>query len=406
MRLAIFVLTVHMMTSDASAEENRVTVRGLSQHLQLTDWQASWLVQGEILPPVHPLRGGNLLAVVRASEESGRTLVLWSKDGQELGRSVLDIAGEIKDAQVFSNRLLVATAGEIVEIATEDLSKVRARSFIAPVTNTTLYELCPTGLWLIGDKSVFYFDLDGRPALEKVRPLVAVDKPTCPVNWGEVKQVCSVGLQLDRTRAIASEAGDVIVVEAFKDLYPYAGRNIDDVWPSTATAIERNGAIISQKPWSWMKTRWEWFWFKEGSSHSVPAAWPQLGGLVRTRYETERAPASLPFASRGSDFLFWKISDERDDTVLFRTDRRLRTVWKRKLADFGGDVVSPSWTSQVLFHDSSCRKFSSVKENGTIIAESKVEMREILLELQRTKFKRPRFAIGQSGESEWLLIAY
>jgi hypothetical protein len=393
-----------MMTSDASAEENRVTVRGLSQHLQLTDWQASWLVQGEILPPVHPLRGGNLLAVVRASEESGRTLVLWSKDGQELGRSVLDIAGEIKAAQVFSNRLLVATAGEIVEIATEDLRKVRARSFIAPVTNTTLYELCPTGLWLIGDKSVFYFDLDGRPALEKVRPLVAVDKPTCPVNWGEVKQVCSVGLQLDRTRAIASEAGDVIVVEAFKDLYPYAGRNIDDVWPSTATAIERNGAIISQKPWSWMKTRWEWFWFKEGSSHSVPAAWPQLGGLVRTRYEMDGISPGQPVSARGANFLF--LNRAKPEVAVSILDRNLHTLWKKTLGNLLSPVVSPSWATPILLHDKVCRQFITINDRGFAKQEQTIEIPGLSRELWTNKYQRPRFAIGQSTEGDWLLIAY
>jgi hypothetical protein len=406
MRLAISILVGLIMTGDIRAEENQITVRGLSQRLQLTGWQVTWPVQGEIVPPVHPLHGGNILALLKSVEGDSLSLVLWNKEGHELGRSGLEIAGEIEAAQVFGNRLLVVTAGDVVEIDTATLRKVRVRSFVVSASKTTLYEPGPTGAWVIGDKTVSYFDLDGRPPVQRARPLVGVDKPSCTDIRGELKQPCSSRLQLDRTRAVTSETGDIIVVDTFKELYPYTGRSIDEVWPSTATVLDKSGNIVAQKNLSWMKTRWEWFWFKEGSSHSVPAAWPQLGGLVRTRYETERAPASLPFASRGSDFLFWKISDKRDDTVLFRTDRRLQTVWKRKLADFGGDVVSPSWTSQVLFHDNSCLKFSSVMEHGTIIAESKLEIREILLELQRTKFKRPRFAIGQNKEGDWLLIAY
>ncbi len=257
----------------------------------------------------------------------------------------------------------------------------------------------------MSDKVVSYFDLDGRESVEKSRPLAAIDKPRCPDSAGDAKQPCSCGLQLDQTGAIASEAGDLLLIEAFKEIYPYGNVPglFDEVWPSTATVLDTRGAVVVQKALSWMKKKREWFWTLGGSPQSGgPADW----GLVRTRYETERAPASLPFASRGSDFLFWKISDERDDTVLFRTNRGLETVWKRKLADFGGEVVAPTWASQVLFHDNSCRKFSSVTEHGNIIAENKVEIREILLQLQRTKFKRPRFAIGQSSEGDWLLIAY
>jgi len=405
MRLAIFVLAGLIMTGDVRAEENQVTVRGLSPHLQLTGWRTSWQVQGEIVPPVYPLPGGRILAIVNKGQADARHIVLWSKEGQELGRGAFDIQSEIKAGQVFGGRLVVASSEEIAEFDTTTLQKGRFRSLVAPASKTTLYAPTPSGLWVIGDAAVSHFDLDGRPPVKIARPLIYIDKPRCADIRGELKQPCSFGLQLDRTRAVASETGEVIVIDVFRELYPYTGRSVDEVWPSTGTVLDTKGTVVAQKPLSWMKTRWEWFWFKEGNSGD-PVGWPQLGGLVRTRYETARAPASLPFASRGGDFLFWKISDERDDTVLFRTDRRLKTVWKRKLADFGGEIVSPSWTSQVLLHDNGCRKFSSVAEHGTIIAESKVEIREILLELQRTKFKRPRFAIGQSKEGDWLLIAY
>ncbi len=395
------------MTGNVRAEENRVTVRGLSQRLQLTGWQASWQVQGEFIPPVYPLPGGKILAIVKNLETDALALMLWDREGHELGRSPLDIVGEVKTGQVFGNRFVVASASEVVEIDTGTLHKGRARSFVVQATKTTLYRSSPTGLWVVSDKVVSYFDLDGRESVEKSRPLAAIDKPRCPDSAGDAKQPCSCGLQLDQTGAIASEAGDLLLIEAFKEIYPYGNVPglFDEVWPSTATVLDTRGAVVVQKALSWMNTKREWFWSK-GKSPQDPTGIPRWGGLVRTRYETERAPTSLPFASRGSDFLFWKISDERDDTVLFRTNRGLETVWKRKLADFGGEVVAPTWAAQVLFHDNSCRKFSSVTEHGNIIAENKVEIREILLQLQRTKFKRPRFAIGQSSEGDWLLIAY
>ena len=357
MRFAIFVLAGLIMTSDANAEENRVTVRGMSQRLQLTGWTASWQVQGEIVPPVHPLRGGNLLVVVRVPEESRRSLILWSRDGRELGRSALDIAGEIKAAEVFGNRLLVATEGDLVEIDTGGLRKVRIRSFVVPATKTTLYQLCPTGLWVIEDKAVSYFDLDGRPVVKKARPLVTLDKPPCPVNWGDVKEPCSAGLQLDHTTVIASEAGDLIIVDVFKDLYPYAGRSIDEVWPSTATVLDRNGAVITQKPWSWMKTRWEWFWFKEGSSHG-PLGWPQLGGIVRTRYETEGISPGKPMSTRESNVLF--LNRAKPEVAVSLLNRNLDSLWKKTLGNLLSPVVSPSWAMPILLHDKVCRQFISI----------------------------------------------
>jgi hypothetical protein len=180
MRLIIFVITGLIMTGELHADENRVTVRGLSQRLQLTGWQSTWLVQSEIVPPVHPLPGGKLLAVVQTAENGARDLVLWSKDGHDLGRSPFYIAGEIKAAQVFGNRLVVASAGEIAEIDTATLHKGRVRPFVVQATKTTQFRPSSTGLWVVGDKAVFYFDLDGRQPMEKARPLVAVAKPRCP----------------------------------------------------------------------------------------------------------------------------------------------------------------------------------------------------------------------------------
>jgi hypothetical protein len=405
MRLAISILAGLIMTGDIRAEENQITVRGLSQWLQLTGWQAAWPVQGEIVPPVHPLRGGNILALLKSVEGDSRSLVLWNKDGHELGRIGLEIAGEIEATRVFGNRLLVVTAGGVVEIDTATLHKVRARSFVVPATKTTLYEPGPTGVWVIGDKAISYFDLDGRPPVEKARPLVGVDKPGCADIQGELKHPCSFGLQLERTRAVVSETGDIVVVETFKELFPYTGRSIDEVWPSTGTVLDKRGNIIAQKPFSWMKTRWEWFWFKEGNSGD-PVGWPQLGGVVRTRYETESSPFTLPFASRGSGFLFWNDSHGYDDMVLFRTDEHLQVLWRRGVHKMDNPILAPSWISPPLFHDDICRKFLTLTDGGSSKKENIIEIRDILLKLEQTKFKRPRFAIGQNKEGDWLLIAY
>jgi len=312
--------------------------------------------------------------------------------------------GEVKAGRLFGNHLIVASGGEVAEFNASTLHKSRVRSYVAPEGRLTRYEPTPTGLWVIGDKALSYFDLDGRPAVEKVRPLVAVNKQPCPANWANVKQPCSVGLQPDHTTTVASEAGDIVVVETFKELYPYAGRNIDEVWPSTATVLDRNGAIISQKPWSWMKTRWEWFWFKEGSSHSVPAAWPQLGGLVRTRYETDGVSPSQPVLARGGALLFW--GGQATKMVLSRLDRDLNILWNRKLGNLAPPIVSPSWASPILIHNNICREFATISDRGSVVHEQTIDIPDLARELWNNHFKRPRFAIGQSSEGDWLLIAY
>ena len=52
MRPAIFVLVGLIMSGSVRAQDNRITVRGLSQRLQLTGWQTTWTIQGEI--SAHP----------------------------------------------------------------------------------------------------------------------------------------------------------------------------------------------------------------------------------------------------------------------------------------------------------------------------------------------------------------
>ena len=119
---SILALAWILMASDVHAEESRVTVRALSPGLQLTGWQASWTVKGEILQPVFPLPGGRILAIVKAPNDGPRELVLWSKDGHELVRATLDLSGEIRDWWQSSSKLLLASKDEFVEY---DLSSLR-----------------------------------------------------------------------------------------------------------------------------------------------------------------------------------------------------------------------------------------------------------------------------------------
>lgn len=354
---------------------------------------------------MHPVVGGKILAVVKSSDGDSRGLILWNKDGRQLAQSPLDIAGDIEAAQVFGDRLIAVTAGDVVQIDIATLRRVRGRSFAIPKTATTLYEPCPTGVWVVGDKAVWYLDLDGRPAVERSRPLVAVNKPRCPANQGDVKQPCSSGLQFDRTTAIASESGDVVVVDVFKELYPYTGYqgSVDEVWPSTATVLDRDGTVVAQKPLSWMKTTWEWFWTKSGGSQD-PLGLPHWGGLVRTRYGTDGLSLGHPTIARGGDFLF--LSRGSKDTVLSRLDSRLDTLWKRCIGNLSPAVEAPAWASPILLHDKLCHKFATIKDNGSNEKEKTIEMPDVASELWKNDFKRPRFAIGQSIEGDWLLIAY
>jgi len=387
------------MTGDVRAEENRVTVRVLSQRLLLTGQQASWQVQGEIVPPVYPLPGGTLLAIVKEAGGDALALLLWDKEGHELGRSPLDIAGEVVAGQVFGNRLVVATAAEVVEIDTATLHKVRARPFIFPATKTTLYRPSPSGLWVIGDKAVSYFDLDGRQPVHRARPLVAVDKTRCPDSWADARQPCSAGLQHGQTSAIASEAGDLLLVDVFKEIYPYGNVPglFDEITPSTATVLNTTGAIVAQKALSWMKKKREWFWTLGGSPQAGgPADW----GLVRTRYETDWNSIGLPVGARGGDLFFLQ------GQALIRVDRQLGTVWKKRLGDVAPPIISPSWASPMLAHNSVCYHFASISDRGSNRQEQTINILDLARELERSHFKRPRFAIGQSREGDWLLIAY
>jgi hypothetical protein len=60
----------------------------------------------------------------------------------------------------------------------------------------------------------------------------------------------------------------------------------------------------------------------------------------------------------------------------------------------------------MLVHNTRCSTFASLDDDGHLIREADLPVDEILRELDATKNKRPRFAIGQDPGGDWLLIAY
>jgi hypothetical protein len=404
MKYFLLTLAGLIMAGNARAEGDRVTVRGLNQRLQLTGWQTSWMAKCEILLPIHTLPGGKILAVVKSPAKEPRDLVLWNKDGQELARSRLALAGDVVASRVFDKRLVIASAGEVAEYDTDNLRPGQTLKLPFSSEKTT-YFAGPTGLWVVTDRTLSYFDLDGHAPMTRNRPLVSVsDKPACPSDFMSIKAPCSGGFQPKEAEMLVSDTGEMLILDVYLEKYPIntPATVPDQVWPSVVTVLEPRGNIIVQKPYSWMKTKWEWFWSEgTGSQNRIGIG---RGGLVRTRYVTDGIGAGRFFTSRGTDFLF--TSGSRD-TILQRRDSKFNLAWERKLQDFAGKIfLSPSWTSSILLHDSSCYRFSSISDRGAHKVESMVPIREILLEQDATHYERPRFAIGQSSEGDWLLIAY
>ncbi len=334
MKCFLLTLAGLMMTGNARAEGDRVTVRGLNQRLQLSGWQTSWMAGGEVFPPLHTLPGGKILAVVKSPEKEPRDLVLWSKEGQELAQSSLALAGGIVASRVFDKRVVIASAGEVAEYGTDSLSPGRTRKFPVPSEKTT-YFAGPTGLWAVSDRALSYFDLDGGAPVTKTRPLVSVsDKPACPSDFTSIKAPCSAGFQPNEAEMLVSDAGEVLILDVYLERYPISTSATDKVWPSVVTVLDYQGHIIVQRPYSWMKTKWEWFWSEStGSQNPIGIG---RGGLVRTRYVTDGIGAGRFFVSRGTDFLF--ISGSRE-TVLQRRDRRF------DLSLLSDNYISPKTTA-------------------------------------------------------------
>ena len=94
------------------------------------------------------------------------------------------------------------------------------------------------------------------------------------------------------------------------------------------------------------------------------------------------------------------------ETVVRRMDRRFDNLWKRSFQTGVAAVQSPQWTSSLLLHDFRCARFSAISDSGRDKKEEVHFVHEIAKEQERTDYKHPRFAIGQSPEGDWLLIAY
>jgi len=86
---------------------------------------------------------------------------------------------------------------------------------------------------------------------------------------------------------------------------------------------------------------------------------------------------------------------------------QLEPVWKRSIQKlWGGFILSPSWISPLLVQDDLCQLLSTIADRGKASANVQIVIHEIQDEQSRTHLQRPRFAIGQSAEGDWLLIAY
>jgi len=73
---------------------------------------------------------------------------------------------------------------------------VRARKLDAPTGKDPKYLPGPTGTWVVNDQALFYFDLDGRPPLQRKRPLaLATNKPPCADVFPNITSPCSDGFQ-------------------------------------------------------------------------------------------------------------------------------------------------------------------------------------------------------------------
>jgi hypothetical protein len=259
------------------------------------------------------------------------------------------------------------------------------------------------GLWVVTAEAVAHHYLDGRPPLRRKRPLAGGSNlPPCE---GVGSQPCSNGFQPAKDGAIANDFGELLVVERFEEYYPY-GNVIgfyDTVWPEIGVLLAPDGRVlIEQNAGRVVKYR-EWFWTM-GSGSQSPLGLPSDFGLVRTRhrswigFEGTRAP-------RGSGFVVGDSPKLRMDLIR-RFSNKLEIVWTRKVPWLDGIVFSPSWTKTMLVHNTRCSTFVSLDDDGHLIREANFAVDEILEELHTTKNNRPRFAIGQDPNGDWLLIAY
>lgn len=109
-------------------------------------------------------------------------------------------------------------------------------------------------------------------------------------------------------------------------------------------------------------------------------------------------------STRESNVLF--LNRAKPEVAVSLLNRNLDSLWKKTLGNLLSPVVSPSWATPILLHDKVCRQFISINACGSAEQHQTIEIPGLARELEKNHFNHPRFAIGQSTEGDWLLIAY
>jgi hypothetical protein len=287
--------------------------------------------------------------------------------------------------------------------ATDDTIGLRQAVVGEATLESPIYEVSPTGLWVVTADAVAHHYLDGRPVLHRKRPLASGSKlPPC--ESAPSNQACFEGFEPAKDGGIANDFGEHLVLEQFKEKYPYGeiAGFYDKVWPEHAVLLAHDGRVLMERATGWAEKYREWFWTM-GSGSQSPVDLPSDFGLVWTWHRGRGLGFDGSRVSRGRDFVVEDSAGYRNDRIR-RFNSHLDVVWARKIPKLAGVVFPPSWTRSMLVHNTRCSRFASLNENGRLLARLSVD--EILDELRETKNERPRFAIGQHPGGEWLLIAY
>ncbi|HEY5282719.1 MAG TPA: hypothetical protein VIM14_08015 [Polyangia bacterium] len=178
----------------------------------------------------------------------------------------------------------------------------------------------------------------------------------------------------------------------------------DEISPEFAVLLAPDGRVLIQLTPGPVQKHREWFWTEGGGSQN-PLGLPGDIGLVRTRYSGRRLDLYGIFAAMGHGFLSTHFLGDSTDIVR-QFNAKLEVEWKRAISSLTGPIVSPSWAKPMLFHDTRCFRFVSIDGDGHATKEAHVYLPEILDELDASEGKKPRFAIGQDSNGDWLLIAY
>ena len=184
-------------------KRSRVTVRGLSQRLQLTrDGRQAGRCKGEIVPPVLSVAGGKPSLIVGGlGRRYPKPRALGTKRAMKLGRNRLDIVGEVKAGRGLWQPLARRERQRDRRNRRGDLAQGTG-SLVCRVLASNDHALSARPHWAVGGRRQSGFLFRSRRSTSPWRrraPLVATDKPRCPDSAGEAKQPCSFGLQLDQT---------------------------------------------------------------------------------------------------------------------------------------------------------------------------------------------------------------